>query len=264
MLRRGDVVFDVRSHVRCTGKGRKERTTPLTKLTASVLRRLLAEHDGTPDSPLFANTHGSGPLSRSAVTKLVARHARTAGECCASLSSKDVTPHVLRHTAAMRLQLSIVTPTASFDIVAYRGSAGNTVNARFGMCFDEYPEGEIDEQTVTVLQALRGQKRFTYEYDFGDGWEHTITVEAEFRTPHALKFALCLAGENACPPEDVGGPGGFEYFLEALADPKHEEHENYVRWNGGNTFDCTTFTLIEVNAALQKVRQRSSRGPQPW
>ena len=137
-------------------------------------------------------------------------------------------------------------------------------DARFGMCFDEHPEGEIDEQTMTVLQALRGHKRFAYEYDFGDGWEHAITVEAEFRTRHTLKFALCLAGENACPPEDSGGPGGFEYFLEALADPKHEEHENYVRWNEGDTFDRTAFDLIEVNAALQKVRQRSIRGPEIW
>ncbi len=137
-------------------------------------------------------------------------------------------------------------------------------DARYGMCFDEYPEGEIDEQTVTVLQALCGQRQFTYEYDFGDGWEHTVTVEAEFRTTHALKFAVCLAGENACPPEDSGGPGGFEYFLEALADPRHEEHENYVRWNGSDTFDRSSFDLVEVNAVLQKVRQRSRQGPEFW
>jgi hypothetical protein len=137
-------------------------------------------------------------------------------------------------------------------------------NTRIGMCFDEHPEGEIDEQTVTVLQALRGQKSFSYEYDFGDGWGHTVTIEAEYRTPHALKFAICLSGENACPPEDSGGPGGFEHFLEALADPNHEEHENYVRWNGGDTFDRTAFNLIEVNVALQKVRQRSNRGPGIW
>lgn len=135
---------------------------------------------------------------------------------------------------------------------------------RYGMCFDDYPEGEIDEQTVTVLRALRGHKQFTYEYDFGDGWEHTVSVEAEFRTPHALKFAICLAGENACPPEDSGGPGGFKYFLKALADPRHDEHENYVRWNEGDTFDRTAFDLIEVNAALQKVRQRPSRGQENW
>jgi hypothetical protein len=137
-------------------------------------------------------------------------------------------------------------------------------DARYGLRFDEHPEGEFDEQTVTVLQALRGHKVFTYEYDFGDGWEHTITVEAEFRTPHALKFALCLAGDNACPPEDSGGPGGFEYFLDALADPGHEEHDDHVRWNGGDVFDRAAFSLIEVNAALQKVRQRSSQGPENW
>ena len=83
---------------------------------------------------------------------------------------------------------------------------------------------------------------------------HTVTVEAEFRTRKALKFALCVAGENACPPEDCGGPGGFAYYLEALADPKHDEHEMYVRWNGADTFDRTAFNLIEANAALQRVR----------
>lgn len=130
------------------------------------------------------------------------------------------------------------------------------------MCLDEDDDDddEIDEQTVMVLQALRGHERFMYEYDFGDRWEHTVTVEKEIRTPHALKFAICLAGENARPPEDSGGPGGYEYFLEALADPRHEEHDNYVRWNGGDTFDRNAFDLIEVNAALQKVQQRSRRG----
>ena len=93
---------------------------------------------------------------------------------------------------------------------------------------------------------------------------YTIIVESEFRTPHALKFALCLAGANAYPPEDSGGPGGFEYFLEALADPRHEEHENYVRRNESDTFDRAAFNLIEVNAALQKVRQRSNREPEHW
>jgi hypothetical protein len=132
-------------------------------------------------------------------------------------------------------------------------------DARYGMCFDDFPEDEIDDQTVTILQVLRGHDRFTYEYDFGDGWEHAITVEAEFRTHRALKFAICIAGENACPPEDVGGPGRYEYFLEALADTSHEDHENYVRWNGGESFDRTAFDLIEVNAALQMAPPRDRR-----
>jgi hypothetical protein len=127
-------------------------------------------------------------------------------------------------------------------------------DVRYGMCFDEDLDEEIDEQTVTVLEALGGRQRFSYEYDFGDGWEHTITIEDEFRTHRALTFAICFAGQNCCPPEDSGGPRGFELFLEALANREHEEHENYVRWNDGDTFDRAAFDLVEVNAALQKLR----------
>ena len=119
------------------------------------------------------------------------------------------------------------------------------------MCFDEHPEGKIDEHEVTVLHALRGRKQFLYEYDFGDWWSHTITIEEEFKRVHVLKFGLCLAGENACPPEDVGGSHGYVHFLQALGDPAHDEHDDYVRWIGADLFDRTAFHLIEVNAALQ-------------
>jgi hypothetical protein len=129
--------------------------------------------------------------------------------------------------------------------------------SRIGMCFDDYPEGEISEVIVTVLAALRGQKSFKYEYDFGDSWNHQVIIEREFRTPHALKYAICLDGANACPPEDVAGAFGYEYFLAALNDPSHEEHENYVRWNGRSTFDRTAFDPLETNAMLQKVPQRT-------
>jgi Plasmid pRiA4b ORF-3-like protein len=129
----------------------------------------------------------------------------------------------------------------------------------YGMCFEDSEEDEIDEETVTVLQVLRGHERFTYDYDFGDGWEHTITVETEFKNSRPLKFAICLAGENACPPEDSGGPTRFQYFLSALADPQHEEHDNHARWNGGETFDRTAFDLLEVNAALQRLPQHPRR-----
>jgi Plasmid pRiA4b ORF-3-like protein len=92
-------------------------------------------------------------------------------------------------------------------------------DTRYGPCFDDYPEGEVDEQTVTVLQAIREVQQFTYEYDFGDRWRHTITVEAEFPSTHALKFGLCLAGENACPPEDSGGPADSSISLRRWRTP---------------------------------------------
>ena len=80
---------------------------------------------------------------------------------------------------------------------------------RYGMQFDEYPEGEIDEKHVTVLSAIGEHPSFLYEYDFGDSWEHEIVVEEFARPPLGLKHAVCLDGQNACPPEDCGGTGGY-------------------------------------------------------
>jgi Plasmid pRiA4b ORF-3-like protein len=124
---------------------------------------------------------------------------------------------------------------------------------RYGMNFDEYPDGEIDEKTVTVLQALRDERRFTYDYDFGDGWEHEVVIEELSWSYFGLKFAVCIDGQNACPPEDIGGTGGYVEFLEAISDPTHEEHESYLEWVGGS-FDPAEFDLANANALLQKVR----------
>ena len=60
---------------------------------------------------------------------------------------------------------------------------------------------------------------------------------------------MCLEGENACPPEDCGGPGGYAELLRVLADPAHDDHEDLLRWVGG-PFEPTRFDLAEVNAAL--------------
>lgn len=123
---------------------------------------------------------------------------------------------------------------------------------RYGMHFDEYPDGEIDEKTVTVLRAVGEHRRFSYEYDFGDSWEHEIVVEDFVRIPFGLKHAVCLDGQNACPPEDCGGVRGYAELLEVLADPDHEEHRHLVSWVGG-AFDATFFDLAGTNVALQHV-----------
>ncbi len=100
-LRTSDVMLGAGAHVRCTGKGRKERITPLTKSTTTILREWMNECGDEADGPLFASSHG--PLTRYAVSVLVERHVATAAEHCPSLLTKRVTPHVLRHSAAMRL-----------------------------------------------------------------------------------------------------------------------------------------------------------------
>lgn len=89
--------------IRCTGKGRKERCIPLTRQAMDVLRAWLKERQGAPSDPVFPS-YRRGPLSLDALEKLVKKHAATAAQVCPSLRHKRVTPHVLRHTAAMQLR----------------------------------------------------------------------------------------------------------------------------------------------------------------
>ena len=73
---------------------------------------------------------------------------------------------------------------------------------------------------------------FKYEYDFGDGWLHTVLVEKIVEPERGVKLQVVIKGARACPPEDVGGPWGYELFLEAMKDPEHPEHEMYTGWIG--------------------------------
>jgi integrase/recombinase XerD len=98
----GDLRLGVGAHVNCIGKGRKQRITPLTKQTVTVMRAWARERAGRPDDPLFATNTGR-QLSRDALERRLTKHAATAVTERPSLAAKTVTPHVLRHTAAMRL-----------------------------------------------------------------------------------------------------------------------------------------------------------------
>ena len=97
-----DIVLGNGSHVRCKGKGRKERCTPLRKETIKALHDWLRERDGRPSDPLFPNAR-AGRLSRDGVEYLLSKHLSTAVHSCPSLKNKRLSPHVLRHTAAMDL-----------------------------------------------------------------------------------------------------------------------------------------------------------------
>jgi integrase/recombinase XerD len=101
-LTRADAFLGTGAHVTCTGKGRKQRITPLTPATAKVLGGWLGEHPGKPGDPLFPSRSGS-PMSRDAVERRLAKHTAAAAPSQPSLKGKKVSPHVLRHTAAMRL-----------------------------------------------------------------------------------------------------------------------------------------------------------------
>jgi Plasmid pRiA4b ORF-3-like protein len=109
----------------------------------------------------------------------------------------------------------------------------------------------LNEKKYTLEDVLGDSIReFVYEYDFGDGWRHQIKVRSVAKPNSDWFYPLCVAGARAAPPDDVGGPGGYEEFLRAINDPKHEEHDSMLVWVGG-AFDPEGFDLNEINRTLR-------------
>ncbi len=106
------------------------------------------------------------------------------------------------------------------------------------------------ESDVTLGElAAKGCKQLRYWYDFGDDWMHTIKIEKTYQPKPGEPLPLCTAGARACPPEDVGGVWGYQEFLEAIADPQHERHEDFAEWFEDG-FDPEEFSIDEVNDVL--------------
>jgi hypothetical protein len=112
-------------------------------------------------------------------------------------------------------------------------------------------EGDEYDETEAWLSDLveEGCKELRYCYDFGDDWVHTIAIEKRLRPKAADKFPRCIKGSGACPPEDCGGIWGFREMLDAIRDPRHERHEEFVEWLP-NGFDPERFDLQETNELL--------------
>lgn len=106
-----------------------------------------------------------------------------------------------------------------------------------------------DEAAVTLADVATVGASFIYTYDLGDNWNHTIAVEAvEDGSPEEIPS--CLDGARSRPPEDCGGPHGYEHLLEVLQDPKHDKHEHLSEW-AGLDFDPEFFDTRAVNAAFE-------------
>ncbi len=125
----------------------------------------------------------------------------------------------------------------------------------------------FDETEVRLLDFGRGEHvGFLYVYDFGDGWDHTVAFERLLTLDPPPRVATCLDGARARPPEDVGGVGGYEGFLEILADPQHPEHQETKQWAGGH-FDPEWFDRAlcdrEVRTALRANRHIRLYQPAP-
>ena len=129
------------------------------------------------------------------------------------------------------------------------------VDTTLGEDMDFGDPSSHDEAKAKLADVLpKAGVQFAYEYDFGDSWGHVIKVEKILPPdPAWAGKALCLAGANACPPEDCGGLPGYENLIEILADPKHEEHESMKEWLG-RPLDPKAFDLEKTNAYLRKLK----------
>jgi hypothetical protein len=125
----------------------------------------------------------------------------------------------------------------------------------YGMHVGERPGNQLDEQTYTAIGAVGSVRRFFYDYDFGDNWNHEVVLEGVTLWPWGLKYAVCLDGQRSCPPEDVGGPSGYEELLRVLADPEHDDYEHLKAWSGGG-FDPEEFSVTGANITLQRLPVR--------
>ena len=105
----------------------------------------------------------------------------------------------------------------------------------------------------TLTKVLDGKRAFTYVYDLGDSWEHDIKVEKTLPANACPQIPYCFEGANACPPEDIGGEGGYEVLREAIADPEHPEHDVMMEWIGED-FDPTRFDQTTVNHWLARIK----------
>ena len=114
---------------------------------------------------------------------------------------------------------------------------------------DNHDSDAVDERKAKLCDIVARGQSFLYEYDFGDSWMHIIKVEAVLEPEAGVKYPACVGGAMACPPDDVGGLDGYYNFIEALKDPKHEDHEDMVEWHGED-FDPSKFELRETNMTL--------------
>ena len=123
---------------------------------------------------------------------------------------------------------------------------------------DEYSKGLIDEKKKKLRDFSEDDlKKFTFTYDFGDGWEHEIELEKVLKFSYKTSSPKCIDGARNCPPDDCGGTHGYEKFLEAIRDSKHPEHDDMRRWIGGK-FDPEKFSVRSANRGLLDVHRMES------
>jgi len=119
--------------------------------------------------------------------------------------------------------------------------------------FDDADSGAIDYSRMRVSDLVSeyvAKLRMGYEYDIGDGWQHEVVLEKVTEPEPGTRYPRCIDGERACPPEDVGGVYGFADYVEAITNPNHSEHDDFLEWNGA--FDPAEFDASQATRRMKK------------
>lgn len=131
---------------------------------------------------------------------------------------------------------------------------------RIGIKDEDFDDPESGSSKIIVAKEItldevisKGEfKNFSYEYDFGDGWIHSIVVEKTMPLDQDRYYPVCIKGKLSCPPEDCGGLYGYYNFLEIISNKKHPEYKDMVEWMGGR-FDPNEFEVDDVNVDLEDI-----------
>ena len=185
--------------------------------------------------------------------------------------------------ARLKITLDDVEPTVlrrvdvPFDIrldrlhLTIQAAMGWTNSHLYELCAGDvgwstpYPDADwsgdfLDARKARLNDILEdiGTKKLTYIYDFGDGWEHTVTLEAIGPAAAETTYPRLVAAEGRCPPEDVGGPWGYDEYLKAIRNPRHKRHVEMVQWRGPG-FDPAVVDTHAIGRELAAFAKRLSR-----
>jgi len=195
--------------------------------------------------------HGDTPIPREAAP-MAKTAAKTETVLRLKVTLRGVRPPVWRRLLVPR---DMTLGDLHVAIQAAMGWGGGHLHV-FDIAGREYgdPEHGIEdaenENRMTLKSVLASRvTRFTYLYDFGDNWEHQVAIEGAQPPLDGQSYPTCVAGKRNCPPDDCGGPWGYQDMLAVLADPTHPEHAEQVEWLGED-FDPEEFSTASVDAII--------------
>ena len=141
-----------------------------------------------------------------------------------------------------------------FKLQLINADKNNKDTLRIGFLFNDGAfENELpllDDKKNKVSDYIESHQKMLYTYDFGENWEHVIEFEGSFSRAADTQYPLCIDGQQACPPENVGGYHGYLNFIEAMKDKEHPHHEMYARWRDSEPFDPNQFDPSKVIFSL--------------